>query len=131
MLRRHFMCWGALLATVAALGQLGAALVAPSERLSSADATVADMLTQLFPGSGHAVAVGRQFLRLYPEHADRDRLLSVLGEDFVAAASDRTTLLRYCDLLRREDFSAGRTVVVNNWLLSRTEATLCALRALT
>jgi hypothetical protein len=82
-----------------------------------------------------ARVVGREYLRVVPAEASRGVLTSRLarrlpgGFRTVDGASDS----RLHDLLLRcslEDFDAERIVELRGWVLSRTEARLCALAAL-
>lgn len=67
-----------------------------------------------------ASQVGLAYLQTHPGDADHDRLLaSVAGE------SPATLVKR-----QRDDFNLGRTVTIRGWVLSQTEARLCALAAL-
>ncbi len=91
----------------------------------------ARVLSRLFANPENASVVGMCYLKHYPERADKNLLLGMLGPEFAAlAATDDRTLLTHIDALRRQDFIDGRTVIVNNCILSRTEASLCALVAL-
>jgi len=93
--------------------------------------TIVLALSHLFTIPENARAIGIRYLSLYPERADRDLLLGVLGPDIVAlAGTDDLALVSHLNALRRQDFIDGKTVIVNNWILSRTEASLCALVAL-
>ncbi len=71
-----------------------------------------------------AARVGLAYLAQVPEEADRDVLLVRLalppGQDPASVVTAR----------KREDFRCGRVVRLENWVLSSTEARLCALVAL-
>lgn len=92
-------------------------------------------LAGLFVHQDSAAQVGRAYLRTFPGEADAERLVSRL------CASDplkhRTLLnadLKRCvellALTHRQDFEKGRIVKVDGWILSETEARLCALATL-
>jgi hypothetical protein len=76
-------------------------------------------LLALFPDPAAARAIGKAFLRDYPGEADAAHL---------AARLPRRHRLH---MAISADFAAGKTVMVEGWVLSRTEARLCALVALT
>jgi len=60
-----------------------------------------------------------------------DVLIAELGlPPLEADKYDRNSLRRWVDESQRRDFALGHTVIVNKWILSRTEANLCALIAL-
>jgi hypothetical protein len=40
---------------------------------------------------------------------------------------DRASLLQRLDAQVRDDFASGTTIALDGWVLSRTEARLCAL----
>ena len=95
--------------------------------------TTRKMLSELFSHHESACAVGREYLRLLPaSEASAERLLHLLrradGTPFsVASPAVVRVLIREA---QRSDFTEGRTVMVDGWILSRTEASLCALAAL-
>lgn len=92
-------------------------------------------LAGLLPHAAGAARLGRRYLALAPAEADPGRLLHALSKDHAdLAAASRTgadieirAILGRC---RQRDFAAGNTVLVDGWILSRTEARLCALVAL-
>jgi hypothetical protein len=65
------------------------------------------------------VALGQAYLRRYPEEASQSRLAGLVPADPVA----RTRQVR-------ADFAVGQVVILNGWVLSRTECRYCALHAL-
>jgi hypothetical protein len=69
-------------------------------------------------GSRH-VALGRAYLRRYPEEASQWRLARLIPSDPVLRARQV-----------RDDFATGRVVTLRGWVLSRTECRYCALHAL-
>jgi len=78
-----------------------------------------------------AEVIGREYLKQTPDERNTDILLDRLLEggvnraEFAAAgAGRRREMLRE---LTREDFARGRVVKVGGWILSLTEARLCAL----
>jgi hypothetical protein len=91
------------------------------------------MFSELFSNHESACAVGREYLRLLPaREANAEQLLHLLhgadGAQFTATNSaELRVLVREA---QRSDFAEGRTVMVDGWILSRTEARLCALAAL-
>ncbi len=85
-------------------------------------------LVSLFSDLEAPLAVGRRYLELYPDEADRARLRAgLIGP---ARPLDREALR--ARLARRcgQDFRDGNTVIVDGWVLARTEARACALAAL-
>jgi hypothetical protein len=82
-----------------------------------------------------ARVVGAEYLRVRSAAADIDTLIGqiFLNDDerkinFVQA--DPTTRRRIVLRQIRDDFANARTTMVNGWILSQTEASLCALAAL-
>ena len=86
-----------------------------------------DRLQGFFPDRASAAEVGRAYLQRHPAESDVDTLVSSIVGDPPVSADDLVT-----DVLarHREDFARGRTVTVRGWVLSGTEARLCALAAL-
>ena len=83
-----------------------------------------------------AAIVGAEYLNSVPTDADAQKLIALI----VPSGSDRFRRLSdaYSEEVHgiivgwlREDFELGRVVKVSGWLLSETEARLCALTALT
>jgi len=76
-------------------------------------------LDGLFSDLGSAKRIGARYLKSYPHEANRDRLLSSVAEH-------RSALM----LAIRSDYRSGRTLEIEGWQLSLTEARICALAAL-
>ncbi len=74
------------------------------------------------PRLEHMRTIGRAYLAEHP--VEGRALLSELRDSGVSP-EDPTT----AEALIREDFRRGRTVAVKGWVLSSTEAKLCALIA--
>jgi hypothetical protein len=70
-------------------------------------------------GAARHVALGRAYLRRYPDEASQGRLAGLVPSDPVRRARRV-----------RADFAAGRVVSLGGWVLSRTECRYCALHAL-
>jgi len=84
-------------------------------------------------GSEHEamISVGRAYLSQAPEEADAQRLRRLLAlTDEVSALSLPTPEKERLAMQQCEDFRAGKTVLLQGWVLSRTEVRLYALAAL-
>ncbi len=123
--RRHFL----VAAAVAAVGALGLprslrAARDPEERLAG-----------LLDEGASARAVGRAYLRGSPAEAYAQALCDQLARDTAGGraqlgrTSDAQLRLRLRNRVRR-DFAEERVVSVQGWVLSLTEARLCALTSL-
>lgn len=77
------------------------------------------------PDPAAAYAVGAAYLRRFPEHASRAVLLRFLQlpDEPLSAAQLAVALERRI----QNDFEHRRTLVLERWLLSRTEAAVCGL----
>lgn len=84
-------------------------------------------LNQLFSDPDSARAVGRRYLELHPEQADLQVLLNGarLGSEI-----HRSSLKEALDHQRKQDFLRGDTIVLDGWLLARSEVYVCAILAL-
>lgn len=91
-------------------------------------------LTRCLSDPQSAAVLGARYLARMPEEADRELLARL-----IAGARRRALRLARADTRRlrallarqqRADFACGRTVCLDGWVLSRTEARLCALAAL-
>jgi hypothetical protein len=79
--------------------------------------------------------VGREYLRCAPGETDARLLVDLIctrqGEKQVEHVQADTKKIReWLQLQQRQDFEQGHTVKVQGWILSATEARLCALAAL-
>lgn len=117
-------------------GAFGAAvalrLLPWSDAPLSGQGAVARRLPRLLGHPDSARVVGRAYLRLVPAEARPELLAKLIveqlpeGEHTAAAVADGELRERLLDGVR-EDFRDGKTVELDGWLLSRTEARLCAL----
>lgn len=113
MTRRH--------AVVTMFGCLSTAWLAlPGNRPAAASVTAFESQTRWLRSLPGAREVGLACLQANPRSADRERLLASL-----AGFSPATLIER-----QQSDFALGETVTVRGWVLSQTEARLCALAAL-
>jgi len=99
-------------------------------------ATAADRLVAVLGRPASAAVVGRAYLAGHPAEAKRDWLAERLGADLRCqdcdpARSDAARLRAGLARQLRADFGQSRVVRVDGWVLSLTEARLCALAALT
>jgi len=93
---------------------------------------IGSMIAGLFPDPENAKVIGARYLAQYPERSDRNRIIADLGlPSLKSATQSRDSLKSWINESQRRDFAVGNTVIVNNWILSRTEVNLCALIALT
>lgn len=93
-------------------------------------------LAGFFEDRKSAASVGEEYLRLHPSEDDGAQLVRRLAAGSEAewerlAASDPAAFRESVRARHREDFAAGRTVTLRGWVLSETEARLCALAART
>jgi hypothetical protein len=77
-----------------------------------------------------ARAIGRRYLAEHPDEADAGRLARRLFGGDGAAPVTGTALRHAVDAARGRDFAQGDTVLIDGWLLARSEARLCALALL-
>lgn len=129
--RRH------LLGTIAGLWL---SLILPSARsgwaaAASGDAPLSTRLTALLRNQHSARLVGLAYLRLAPEETNREvlciKLLRALTlTDRTLRTADIAGLRRRVSSVVRRDFQQEQIVELDGWIISRTEARLCALAAL-
>lgn len=84
------------------------------------------------PGSGAsslpgAARIARRYLELHPDQASRTALAAGLG---CSAEADWEALGAALGPARQADFRAGRTLLVDGWVVADAEARLCALMTL-
>lgn len=122
--RRRLLISAAGIAAAVAVGSSG--LLTLIERLSGADA--ASLLRGLITDREGAARLGRSYLGVHPTEARRGVLVrDLVGLTEPTSVSDAS---REVAARIRGDYAAGSTVVVDGWVLSRTEARLYALVAL-
>lgn len=129
--RRVFLCWIAGLVMSSPLrGVLAIGSSEPTRR-GPGDAACRALI-DLFSDPRDARSIGSRYLAAYPAENTQDALLSGLDQGLVSAATRKDPALRQrvADC-QRDDFARGDTVLVNNWVLSCTEARICAIAALT
>jgi len=126
--RRSFLAW----AQTCALG----ALFLPGFRFPPLSATGSEGLPQslakAFGSHASRLVVGGAYVRLVPEEACVDLLVQYVGgsrllSDIPLAELKPCQIRAQLTRQIRDDFSGGRLVEVDGWLLSVTEARLCAL----
>lgn len=93
----------------------------------------ADRLVAFLQHQGSARRVGRAYLRTAPEEAGRRRLVTLIAADLpkghrALQADDRDLQASILGAITA-DYEAENTVLVGGWVLSATEARLCALVA--
>ena len=137
MSRRKF-----LLLSGGIAGFLAAAtdLTWPSLLWQDQEKTLHSRLIALLHHANSARMIGQIYLQRYPQDADVRVLLKKVvadtssnslsdGADWLRSASDRDLM----DVLQRrirQDFTEERVVKLHGWILSATEARLCALTVL-
>jgi hypothetical protein len=92
-------------------------------------------LTTLFIHLESAQTIGLAYLQSYPNEADAQRLedqiaMGIAGGRAVLAAASTREISALINNRIRQDFEAEQVVKVQGWVLSITEARLCALSAL-
>lgn len=100
------------------------AALAPHEGLHAGD------LLQALSHRASAARVGQAYLGAYPEEAELERLVRQLESALASPPRSRRALRERLGATVRQDFADGRTVRVQGWVLSRTEARLCGVAAL-
>jgi hypothetical protein len=127
--RREFL-WQAL--TVC-----GSALLAPGSLAEGSQATpaarAARASTGYFGDRADAVrAIGEAYLRQLGRDTNRESVLATArgALESIERARDESSAIRALVRAVREDFERGRAVQLEGWILSRTEAEICALTLL-
>ena len=91
-------------------------------------------LLELLEHRDSAVVLGRRYREAVPSEAGKEPLIVALADTFGQAidlpAGAPAMLRRIVDEQIHRDFNSGRVVEVDGWLLSMTEARLCALASL-
>ena len=112
-----------------AAGIIGAALGLRLYRWHENDTRAAERLAGVFQHPDSAARLGRLYLDGAPQEADTAHLLTLIGAAPAATETDEALRARL-EARIREDFINDDLVAVDGWLVSRTEARLCALVSL-
>ena len=88
-----------------------------------------DPLLMHYRNKSSARLVGDEFIMAYPDEADIDNLVAELHAT-LGASPTQDHLHHAVEQQIRADFERRDTVNIRGWILSRTEARLCALVAL-
>ena len=74
---------------------------------------------------------GQAYLQKTPAENTHDELVRLLANNnTIASSSDETAIHQYLEEKIKNDFDEGKTVMINGWVLSVTEARQCALSSL-
>ena len=121
--RRTLLCGFAALTVVPA--GLGGTAAAPRPARKAPE--LAAILAAIVPHLESAAAVGR---RIRQRGLVEPRELAAFAENLLTAARRYPAgAARHVEAARRLDFTAGEVLVVDGWVVARTEARLCALAA--
>jgi len=123
----------AVAATVTALVRAQLPGVAALQRTQ--EALLPARLAALLAHPESAKVIGGEYLLKYPQEADLDTLLDQIASRIVASDVGLFTitdqhLREQLDGMIRADFAVDRIVKLRGWVLSVTEARLCALATL-
>lgn len=80
-----------------------------------------------FRRPGSAIAIGRRYLKRYPDDTASRALASDLRR---VGAGDPEAARRALRARVRQDFARGDTVMIEGWVLARSECRACAALAL-
>lgn len=78
----------------------------------------------LFCEDDALVLMGKQYLELYPQEQDVSLLISLINS---SQYCQEQTLRRQLQDNTRRDFEFNQTMILDGWVISRTEARQCAL----
>ncbi|MCW3119031.1 MAG: hypothetical protein JWM28_3113 [Chitinophagaceae bacterium] len=77
------------------------------------------------------IETGQAYLKQYPDENTKNKLRDLLlDKSPVAATSNANAIHTLLNAKTVTDFNTGKTVIVNGWVFSRTEARQCALYTL-
>ena len=94
--------------------------------------SLAGILVHQLANRRSACVVGREYLRSAIDEADIGRLIPLIlndpeGQALADLGLDRNACYAYLEHRFKSDFTNGRVVEVGGWILSVTEARVCAL----
>jgi hypothetical protein len=75
--------------------------------------------------------IGQAYIQQAPGEGDAAKLTGLLTADSpITKTTEADAIHTFYDGKTKEDFKVGKTLVVNGWILSQTEARQCALFSL-
>ena len=77
--------------------------------------------------------IGKTYRKLSPEENTKAKLTDLLLTDVdgkKVAATDKAAVLEVIEKKTQQEFSAYKTIIVNGWVITKTEACQCALFSL-
>jgi hypothetical protein len=120
-----------------ALAACGSTLLAPVSAAQGSQATASDRAMQassayLADRTDAVRAIGEAYLRQLGRQPDREAILAAARASLesIRRARDERDAIRALERAVRDDFERGHTVQLEGWILSRTEAEICALTLL-
>ena len=119
-----------------ALAVCGSALVAQrpahGHQATASDRAVRSSAAYFGERASAVRAIGEAYLRQLGRDANRESILAAARGTLESIDRSRDERSAIQTLVRavREDFERGRTVQLDGWILSRTEAEICALTLL-
>lgn len=125
--RRTALSMGAVLGLLA--GRPGMALSAGSGAASADVAShIRRLLEEIFGDGAAPRALGEAYLESHPHERSAGVLIrEILGGQ---APTDAPALARLVAARRTREFGTSQTIVLDGWVLTRSEARLCALTVL-
>ncbi len=126
--RRYFLQLLVLLAGYGVTTKVFAGAASPgSEHVEQLSKKLLDILGE----KNSAYIVGRKYIEKAPNEADPKQLVAMICSGSDDFRCDGEMLKKHVIMQSRSDFSNGRTVSVDGWVLSLTEARLYALASIT
>lgn len=126
MKRRTFI-WTPLLLSLGVSSKLNAQAASIIDQQTKANY---QPLLQRFRDSSDAAEVGRHYLADKPQLANIERLTRDLGLAPLDTSNENTqaeNVINQFEGAKQHDFTVGNTVCIEGWVLSKAEASLCAL----
>ena len=89
-----------------------------------------DFLSRLFDEQTIKMT-GTSYLQKIPAEENHNKLVQLLADNSpIAGSSDEKAIHQYLEGRIKKDFDEGKTIIINGWVLSITEARQCALFSL-
>ena len=125
MKRRQFIGLSAYLAATLAIPLLDGCATGNNE------AAVSEPVILLHTVNAKSVIeTGQAYLKQFPDENTKDKLRQLLLDKDAPLSAGAKGIHEYFKSKTVEDFNTGQTLIVNGWVLSRTEARQCALFAI-
>jgi len=125
MKRRTFLC-------IPILGLFSSAIFRRDEasypvNLNNKTRTIFEELSTIFSDPNDAAYIGKKYLSTHPELLNHNQLMQDMG---IKINSLNENVISEFENQRYEDYRLSKTIIIDGWVLSKAEVSLCCATSL-